>query len=200
MNIPLSPQELASLRARETATRLQTYIAALISGDILSAGEAWRGMTGVFERRRAFQRVSRLQPLPRATREYMHGFWVAYGQEIRDEIGDDAILLRALGVLLPVYEGPDLTLYRGETMFCRRRGRYGISWTRDLAVAREFAAGEMRSCVGGSVVLRAAVPANAIIFSPHLSGSDTYGESEYLVDRRGLGVVGVIERFAEVRP
>ena len=49
---------------------------------------------------------------------------------------------------------------------------------------------------GGSVLLAANVPAEAIICAPHEFGDD-YGEEEYLVDRRKLRGVRVLRRYEE---
>jgi hypothetical protein len=109
-------------------------------------------------------------------------------------------LVKALRVLLPAYTGPRLTLYRGDSAWNRRRRSYGLSWTASQAVAEAFADGPLwRSCQGGSVLLQADVPPEAIICGPSLL-ANRYGEEEYLVDRRHLRSVAVLRRYTEPRP
>ena len=53
-------------------------------------------------------------------------------------------------------------------------------------------------CKGGSVVLKTRAPARAIICVPRLHNKRFAVEHEALVDRRKLGRVDVLERFAEL--
>jgi hypothetical protein len=115
------------------------------------------------------------------------------------EVGDDLLLIRALRVVLPPYRGPTVTLFRGDgARNCRRR-TYGLSWTSELAVAEDFANREWRTTEGGSVVLETLAPPDAILCAPGLH-DDRYGENEYLIDRRRLGRVTVLQRFPQLSP
>jgi hypothetical protein len=49
------------------------------------------------------------------------GTWLHWGDDLRSEVNNDLVLLGALRVLLPPYDGPGLTLYRGDSFFNRRR-------------------------------------------------------------------------------
>jgi hypothetical protein len=124
--------------------------------------------------------------------------WVEQGDHIRSEVDDDIVLNKALWSLLPPYIGPaPLTLYQGETLWNRRRRTYGQAWTTDVKVARNAALGPFRSFEGGSVLLKTIASRQAIISAP-AHGEDRYGEQEYLVDRRRLERVEVVERFTQV--
>jgi hypothetical protein len=93
--------------------------------------------------------------------------------------------------------GPARRLYRGESFGNRCRRTYGLSWTEDATVARSFAV-NLRSCRGRTVVLQAEVEAPPIT-SAVRDGTELHRaevEGEYLVDRRRLGLVQVIERFS----
>jgi hypothetical protein len=136
---------------------------------------------------------------PDAFRRAFAELWIVNGDDIRDQVNDDLALIGALRQLLPPYRGGPLTLYRGDSAFNRRRRTYGHSWTSSLDTARGFAYGVWRAFDGGSVVLKSIVPPAAIICAPALQGDD-YGEDEYLVDRRKLGRVEVIERVSQVSP
>jgi hypothetical protein len=108
-------------------------------------------------------------------------------------------LVKALRVLLPPYSGPGLTLYRGDSAWNRRRRSYGLSWSDTLDTAASFAEGPFwRSAQGGSVLLRAEVPAEGIICAPALMDNG-HGEDEYLVDRRHLRRVTMLQRCATTR-
>lgn len=122
--------------------------------------------------------------------------WLDWGSHVRLEVGDDLVLARALRLLLPTYEGPGLTLYRGDSAWNRKRRTYGMSWTSDIGVGRSFAQGPWRYHTGGSVLLTATAPPEAIVCAPHAL-DDRYEEAEYIVDRRLLKAVQVVQRFDE---
>jgi hypothetical protein len=130
------------------------------------------------------------------------GFLDAYirnGSHIRSEVVDDLILIKGLRSLLPRYTGPGTTLYRGDGALNRSRRTYGLSWTASREVARHYARGDWQETKGGSVLLQAYAPNEAIICAPRLI-NDRYGEQEYLVDRRGLTDIRELERFCYRSP
>jgi hypothetical protein len=118
--------------------------------------------------------------------------WCRNGEHIRNEVGDDKVLMTALRILLPSYSGPGLTLYRGDNAWNRRKRTYGLSWSTERNTARDYA----RSCTGGSVLLCTEAPPDAIISAPAFLNNG-HGDDEYLVDRRLLLRVTVLERFTE---
>ncbi len=67
-------------------------------------------------------------------------FWLRNGDAIRNEASDDLIVLDALRVLLPAYEGGEVTLFRGETSSNLERRTYGMSWTPSRELAEQRAA------------------------------------------------------------
>jgi hypothetical protein len=137
-------------------------------------------------------------PAPDDFRFRFLNVWVVSGDHLRSEVGDDLLLINALWSLLPRYIGPaPLTLYRGDGLWNRRRRTYGLAWTTDLEVARAYALGCWRSSEGGSVLLKTTASAQAIICAP-AHGDNRYEEQEYLLDRRRLERVEVIERFTQV--
>jgi hypothetical protein len=72
---------------------------------------------------------------------------------------------------------------------------YGAAWSASMDVALSYAAtGMWRTSDGGSVLLEAFAPREAIVCAPGLL-DDRYGEQEYVVDRRLLKAITVIERF-----
>jgi hypothetical protein len=112
--------------------------------------------------------------------------WVKYGDGWRSDVNDDLLVLDVLRCLLPPYEGPGLTLYRGDSAFNRRRRTYGMSWSASRDVAHDFAQRNRSRYVAGSVLLQVDAPPDSILFAPALHVND-YAEDEYVVDRRRNG-------------
>jgi hypothetical protein len=147
----------------------------------------------------AFRRVAAPAGVPRESQDFMLGIWQSHGDHLRQELGD-LLLTKALRAVLPPYTGPDMTLYRGDGARNRRRRTYGLAWGASREVAERFARGIWQTTDGGSVVVRAQVSASAIICAVHEHGDARYGEDEYLVDRRQLGRVTLLARFAQRHP
>jgi hypothetical protein len=157
----------------------------------LGGGESGGGWAG------AMRAVSRQPSLPHITREFFLRVFVRFGDHLRSEC-DDLVLADGLRMLLPKYRGPAIHLYRGENFTNRRRRTYGLSWSASADVARCHAKGCLcRSSLGGSVLLETMASADAIICRVPKS-QDRYSEEEFVVDRRHLTSVKVIERFTEV--
>ena len=57
------------------------------------------------------------------------------GRVIRPNVADDDLLIVALRILLPSYDGPPMTLYRGQMP----DEPIGLHWSRSWDVARKFA-------------------------------------------------------------
>jgi hypothetical protein len=150
------------------------------------AGGGWR---------RAFIAISKAALSHPRTKDFFATVWFEDGEHIRQETGDDLALVDGLRFLLPSYSGPSLRLFRGDGFQNRRRRTYGLSWTTDRETALRFAEkGMWRHTVGGSVLLEATAGPMAIVASL----ADRYGEQEYLVDRRKLGIVRVVEQFTQI--
>lgn len=67
-----------------------------------------------------------------------------------------------------------VTVYRG----CTPNGWEGMSWTADLAVAREFAGGRLRGRAAGHVYAMCATPDQLLAYVHEIARS----ESEYVID------------------
>ena len=144
----------------------------------------------------AMRAVSRLPSVPRVTTQFFLRVLIKYGDKLRQECSD-LILADGLRVLLPKYKGPDMHLYRGDSFLNRSRRTYGLSWTSSVEVARNHAKGFWIHSEGGSVVIETHAPRDAIICKVPKS-EDRYNEAEYVVDRRRLTTVKVVERFAQL--
>ena len=158
----------------------------------MGIGEPSGGWVGVM------RAVSRQPSVPRVTREFFLRVFIKWGDHLRQECSD-LVLADGLRMLLPKYGGSAKRLYRGESFSNRRRRTYGLSWSASADVARCHAEKrESRSSPGGSLLLETMAPADSII-SRVPATTDHYHEEEYVVDRRRLTSVGVLERFTEVK-
>jgi hypothetical protein len=73
-----------------------------------------------------------------------------------------------------------------------------MSWSDEADVARGFATSQRSFYQGGTVILEADVPSSAILCAPaEMAAAGALGEDEreYMVDRRLLRTVRVIERL-----
>jgi hypothetical protein len=132
---------------------------------------------------------------PDAQRRFLDAWMrVGCGSTMRPEVGDDDLLLTALRILLPAYDGPPMILYRGQLP----DDPIGLSWSRSRHIAVKFAlyadanvdpldleASARRRGLQPrqGTVLRALAQPDAIICAPCLLG---HAEGEYIVDPRRL--------------
>jgi hypothetical protein len=102
---------------------------------------------------------------------------------LRDNLPE---FIDALKRFLEPYQGPSVTLYRGELEARYRERKYGIAWTANLKTAEMFARRRSPLGQGPGVVLKAEATPDVIVadlklLSSHAANSD---EHEYLVDPR----------------
>jgi hypothetical protein len=117
--------------------------------------------------------------------EALLSFWMEYGLcSIPLGLKNDLPLFaEALRHALPPYQGPGVTLYRGEQLERHLQGIHGIAWTATIETAQMFATRRTALKDGTGVVLRADVPAQAIAAEP-TAHSMSLKEDEYIVDPR----------------
>ncbi|MGH6670443.1 MAG: hypothetical protein ACRECV_00525 [Xanthobacteraceae bacterium] len=141
--------------------------------------------------------MARLTEVPADFRQQMLDLHSTKGHRLREEVGD-LVLIDAYRSVLPPYTGPKRLLYRGDGAQNRRYRTYGLSWTTDVDQARGFARG-WRIADGGSVLLETMAEPDAIIAAPAEHENMLCPEEcEYIVDRRRLGKVKVLERFSHL--
>jgi hypothetical protein len=143
-----------------------------------------------------FERLIKQTPPSTQTREAFHRAWIEQGLYIREDFAVDPLLPDVLRNFLPGYSGAPVELFRGERGSNHEAGAYGVSWTPKRDIARMFARGLNRCPQTGSVVVHAVAPACAILAAPRPDAAGIkLEESEYVVDRRALGVIDVLERY-----
>ncbi|CAO4151928.1 hypothetical protein [Methylorubrum extorquens] len=188
---------------QETRRRERRIIAAFVSaadvGDTGSFGRALSKGLEFYILGRCLSALMRLGRVHDAVRAEFAQSLKTYGDGFRQELRRDLDLVKALRLLLPPYQGDGAVIFRGDSALNRRRRTYGLSWTTDRSVAEDFAAGHWRACDGGSVLLQANAPPQAILFA-YQPDDDPYGEAEVMVDRRHLRDVRVIRRFEQIIP
>jgi hypothetical protein len=123
-------------------------------------------------------------------------YWIEAGHHIREQVGDDRLLVQLLRHLLPPYDGAAVLLFRGENHDRWTRGAVGLGWTKDLEVARMFGRG-VNAVHSGGVLLRAHFEPGAIISGPNWH-SNHLGESQFTVDPLDARGLSVVEVFAPV--
>jgi hypothetical protein len=193
----VAPWYLEDLR-RERAAQMR-FTCALQAGNVEEFFESFIKLEEGFAHgsRLALRKVSKLGEVHPKIKEAFLQLWINSGDHLRQEVNDDLVMIRALRVLLPRYDGPAQTLYRGETAYNRKRRTYGLSWSSKLDVADHYGkSGLCRSSVGGSVVLEVQANPDAIICAP-FHHDNRYGEDEYLVDRRKLAGVKVLRHYPQ---
>jgi hypothetical protein len=129
-----------------------------------------------------------------ACREAFLSAWVTQGLWIRENFSVDPLLPAMLANLLPGYAGPPMELFRGERGSNHRDRTYGPSWTSKRSTAEMFASGLNRCPQTGGVLLRSTITSSGILAEP-TAHSRYLGEWEYIVDRRSLEQVDVLETF-----
>ena len=113
------------------------------------------------------------------------------GDHLRQEGGDRAIMVRAFRRVLPRYNGPGVTVYRGCGRSNVPRRSFGLSWSTDRAVAESFARGWQRQIdAEGSVLLQAFAPRRAIL--GRMKGGLHDNEQEMLCDPARLLNISVL--------
>jgi hypothetical protein len=135
-------------------------------------------------------------PFPQAKIAFQTAWTAEEGLRLRDVFppGKDVILLDVLAKMLPGYSGPPIELFRGERGSNHEARTYGPSWTSKRNVAEMFARGLNCCPQTGGVLLRTEAPANAVLAPPN-DHSHYLGELEYVVDRRALNWIEVLESF-----
>jgi hypothetical protein len=123
----------------EKRRRLNAMIDGATADDPSAFFENLSELANYYDPRAAFLRLRRHRTFPLSLRALFARCWVRYGDGWRKDVNDDLLVLDVLRCLLPPYEGPGLTLYRGDSAFNRRRRTYGMSWSASRGVAADFA-------------------------------------------------------------
>ena len=141
-----------------------------------------------------FAAAGAAEQVPDDIRAALHLQWTVRGHLIREAVNDDGAMATILRRCLPPYEGPYLTVFRGEQAARAERGQIGFNWAADRKVAEMFASGLCTLYPGGGVLLQAFAAVDAVI-----SGSSAHsaylGENELVVEPGRLTDVTVLARY-----
>jgi hypothetical protein len=136
---------------------------------------------------------------PRMQREFL-AIYLEHGIGVHRQLLSDGDAVGALRLLVPPYSGPSMQLYRGDAAWTYRNRTYGLNWTPDRDAATSHAH-TWQLHPGGGILLQADAPSQAIISAPFLLEDAPVlakAEAQYIVDRRRLRNVRVIQEFASV--
>ena len=122
--------------------------------DLCLAIDSWDGWEVAF---RAIVRSS--TPVRDEIKQCFARVYIEHAAGIRITLPDDILFIKACWQLMPTYQGPSMTLYRGESASNRRCRRYGLSWSSSAETARGFADGSLGKArnLDDTVVLKAIV-------------------------------------------
>jgi len=171
-------------------------LGALEGGPLERVSRALDTLASPAECRTFFSAALRPGAMVIAIRTDFHLAWTVRGFRLREALADDGLLLAALRVLLPPYEGDGLSLFRGEQAGRYATGKIGFGWTPKREAAEMFASGLCASYDGGGVLLEATAPAEAIIAGPS-AHSGWLDEHEHVVDPSRLTNVRPVAWFPE---
>ena len=160
---------------------LDCLLGALEGGPLERVSRALDTLASPAECRTFFSAALRPGAAVKDIRADFHLAWTVRGFRLREALDNDGLLLAALRVLLPAYEGEGLCLFRGEQAGRYAAGKLGFGWTPKRQAAEMFASGLCASYDGGGVLLEATAPAEAIIAGPS-AHSGYLGEHEHVVD------------------
>ena len=194
-NPTLPPEGRAKLRERHRQERnaIDAFVVSAQTGDAARFEKSLELMDLSGTWRRAFRALIRSGQVDDSIKPVFTEAWLRSGDRMSDQVGDDLVFVSALRLFLPAYEGPILTLLRGDLFWNWERRSYGASWSADRDVAKGDALQAQRG-LGGSVLLQASAPAEAIVFAP---ASGHGNEQRHMVDRRLLHGVTVVERLPD---
>lgn len=82
-----------------------------------------------------------MRKLPSEAMDQFGTYWIEAGHHIRDQIGDDRLLVCLLRHLLPPYEGKVIELFRGENRDRWKIRAIGLAWSTSAETARMFGSG-----------------------------------------------------------
>lgn len=123
-------------------------------------------------------------------------YWIEAGHHIREQIGDDRLLVCLLRHILPPYGGKAIELFRGENRDRWSNGAIGLAWSASAETARMFGRG-LNAVGSGGVLLKARFEPEAIISGPN-AHSKYLGENQFTVDPFAITTISASEFFPAI--
>lgn len=136
------------------------------------------------------------QKLPTEMMSQFGTYWIEAGHHMREQIGDDRLLVCLLRHLLPPYEGEAIELFRGENRDRWKSGAIGLAWSANAETARMFGSG-LNAVSSGGVLLKAHFEPEAVISGPN-AHSKYLGESQFTVDPLAVTTISATEFFPAI--
>jgi len=140
-----------------------------------------------------------LQSLPEsglltpALKKAFHTVWIERGKFIREQLANDQNLTKLLALCMPTYDGPGLTVFRGENEHRFNSGDIGFCWSEEIETAKLFASG-LNACNGRGLIIKAYAPPEAIYSGPN-DHSRYIDEHEVTLNPRLITGIKVIKFY-----
>ena len=140
-NPTLPPEGRAKLRERHRQERdaIDAFVISAQTGDAARFENSFELMDLSGTWRRAFRALIRSGQVDDSIKPVFTEAWLRTGDRMSDQVGDSLVFVSALRLFLPAYEGPTLTLLRGDSFWSWERRSYGASWSADRDVAKSDA-------------------------------------------------------------
>ena len=137
-NPTLPPEGRAKLRERHRQERdaIDAFVISAQTGDAARFEKSFELMDLSGTWRRAFRALIRSGQVDDSIKPVFTEAWLRSGDRMSDQVGDNLVFVSALRLFLPAYEGPTLTLLRGDLFWNWERRSYGASWSADRDVAK----------------------------------------------------------------
>ena len=134
--------------------------------------------------------------LPPEAMDLFGTYWIEAGHHIREQIGDDHLLVCLLRHLLPAFTGESIELFRGENRDRWQSGTVGLAWSKNAETARMFASG-LNAVGSGGVLLKGSFEPEAIISGPN-AHSIFLGENQFTADPYAITTISALELFPAI--
>lgn len=131
----------------------------------------------------AASKIGELGEPPMEVRLAFQSHWITSAHCVREQIADDEKTAELIRQMMPLYEGGNKELYRGESKWNWDNGQIGFCWTDKLTVAKTFAGG-LHNGEFGAVIIKGSFRAGDIIagVDPNQTHSIRDEEREFTID------------------
>lgn len=186
--------EMNRQEERDRRAAARAFADALSSDDPMALREVSEHMGWVIDCWAAAMRAAlRNSAVTETGRNAFQNLWIEH-KGLPRSVGSRPLMAKALRHLLPSPRPLPglLTVYRGTTLYERRRRLYGFSWSTSREIARGFPERWGKTPFGG-LVLSTELSPDAVLLDRQ--DDDYYAERELVDDPYRLGRVKVVERL-----
>ena len=123
-NPTLPPEGCAKLRERHRQERdaIDAFVISAQTGDAARFEKSFELMDLSGTWRRAFRALTLSRQVDDSIKPVFTEAWLQFGDRMSDQVGDNLVFVSALRLFLPTYDGPILTLLRGDSFWTWEAG------------------------------------------------------------------------------